>query len=276
MVRKWLEKAGIEVRRKPDDYLLDRYPDDASKAYYNVGSGSFWHPRWTNIDFVSEHYRSVQRDVLHHDLMSLSPLPVETGTARVIYTSHTIEHIKDIAVARLFEEAYRCLVPGGILRVTTGPDADSDYAALIRRDLAWFYWDTWHSSPGAYEDTYFKPADSLPLEERWLDHVASQLAPNNRSSSRKFAAAEIREILAAMSKEAALDYFTGLCEFDPARPGNHVSWWNYDKIAGLMRASGFTTVYRSGHGQSASPLMRNSRLFDSTHPQMSVYVEAVR
>jgi SAM-dependent methyltransferase len=276
VLRKFLECAGIEVHRKPDDFLLDRYPDDGSKAYYNVGSGSFWHPRWTNIDFVSEHYRAVQRDVVHHDLMSLRPLPISEGSARIIYTSHTIEHVSDAAVANLFEEAYRCLKPGGLFRVTTGPDSDSDYAALMRGDAAWFYWDRWYSKPGTYEDTYFAPADSPPLEERWLAHVASQLAPNNRSKSQKFRAPEIRVILQTRSKEDALDFFTSLCRFDPARPGNHISWWNADKIARLMRASGFTNVYHSGHSQSASPLMRNSRLFDTTHPQMSVYVEAVR
>jgi hypothetical protein len=35
-------------------------------------------------------------------------------------------------------------------------------------------------------------------------------------------------------------------------------------------------MYRSGYNQSVSPLLRNSTLFDSTHPQMSIYVEAIK
>ncbi|GFE82040.1 hypothetical protein GCM10011487_40400 [Steroidobacter agaridevorans] len=278
ILRKVASAAGVEISRKRDDFLLHLYDqeDAIRKPYFNIGSGSFWHPRWTNVDFVSDHYSGVQRDVVHHDLMSLAPLPIQTSAAKVIYTSHTIEHIKEAAVAKLFEEAYRCLIPGGILRVTTGPDADTDYAAMMRGDANWFYWDTWYHSPGTYERQYKGPADMVPLEERWLDHVASALAPNNLAPSRKFAAAEIREVINSMSKEEALDYFTGLCSFDPSRPHNHISWWNAAKIERFMRDAGFQTVYRSGYGQSASPVMRNSRLFDSTHTQMSVYVEAVR
>jgi len=67
-----------------------------------------------------------------------------------------------------------------------------------------------------------------------------------------------------------------LCEFNPERPGNHITWWSYEKINQYLRDAGFTNVYRSGYGQSISPILRNVNIFDNTHPQMSVYVEAVK
>jgi hypothetical protein len=79
-----------------------------------------------------------------------------------------------------------------------------------------------------------------------------------------------------MPMEAALDFFTSKCEFQPERPGNHITWWNHTKLQRFLEQAGFQQVYRSGYMQSRCPLMRRSAQFDSTHPQMSIYIEAVR
>jgi SAM-dependent methyltransferase len=278
IVIKTLSRFNLELRRTGGyRYHLYEEADKVARPYYNIGAGSFFHPNWTNIDFVSDWYEGVQQNVINHDLMSLSPLPIATGTAKVIYTSHTIEHVSESAVQTLLQESYRCLRPGGFLRVTTGPDADSDYAALMRGDDDWFYWDKHHDRPGTYEEICRKPQSTAPLEERWLHHVASQLAPNDLSpSEKKFNASQIREILNRMPMKEALDYFTGLCQFQPSRPGNHITWWNHEKLEKFVRTAGFTTVYRSGYAQSHCPVLRQSAQFDSTHPQMSLYIEAMR
>ena len=114
-----LNKLGFDLTRV-NNYNLSVYraqvPEERlrEKPFFNVGSGDFYHPLWTNIDYVSEWYRSVQRYVVHHDLMSMEPLPIETGFAKIIYTSHTIEHVKEEAVQHLFNEVFRCLEPGGV------------------------------------------------------------------------------------------------------------------------------------------------------------------
>jgi hypothetical protein len=209
--------------------------------------------------------------------MECKALPIESDYAEMLYTSHTIEHISDAAVQNLFNEAYRTLKPGGFFRVTTGPDADTDFAALVRNDKDWFYWDTWYDKPGTYENIYQQPACSVPLEERWLHHIASQLAPNNTTdSAHKFNASEIKNIINDLGKEKALDYFTGLCSFNPLRVGNHISRWNATKIIDFLKIAGFKIVYKSGYGQSFCPILRNVNYFDNTHPQMSVYVEAIK
>ncbi|QYX29912.1 class I SAM-dependent methyltransferase [Sphaerospermopsis torques-reginae] len=170
----FINKAGFQVRRFSDPLQLPLYESLfdsvilASKPFYNVGSGSFCHPLWTNIDYVSGWYGQVQKKIVHHDLMSETPLPIESNSAEIVYTSHTIEHIKDRAVLYFFRDTYRALKPGGIFRVTTGPDAETDF-----------------------------------------------------------------------------------------------------------RAS-FSNIYRSGYGQSVSPILRNTQLFDSTHPQMSIYMECIK
>lgn len=280
LITKHLE---FKITRSKNDFNLDAYQklysEDILKTrpFYNIGAGSFFHPYWTNIDYVSDWYGSVQTNVIHHDLTLKDPLPINANTAKIIYTSHTIEHVKDNAVLFLFEDALRCLEPGGVLRITTGPDAETDFRALMNNDEDWFYWDIMYSKKGTYESIFHKPATSVSLAERWLHHVATQLAPNDKSPSEtKLTERDIYNAIDKYGFPEVLDYLCGQCEFQSARPGNHISWWSHDKIIEFLKKAGFNTVYRSGFGQSSSPLLRNSPLFDSTHPQMSIYVEAIK
>jgi len=281
-----LEKAGWSLTRtKSWKANLDRYSKIYSneaisgKRFYNVGAGDFYHPYWTNLDFLSDWYADARKkkDIIGYDLMTCGPLPIDTGTAEVIYTSHTIEHVTEEAVQNLFNEVYRVLRKGGVFRITTGPDAVTDYAALMRRDEDWFYWDEWYTRVGTFEHIFYAPATSVSLEERWLRHVASPLAPNDKSpSEKKYSKHEIQKILKTRTMEEAVDFFCSQCSFNPERPGNHISWWSHEKINRFLKVAGFSDIVRSGYGQSSCAIMRDSDLFDSTHPQMSIYVEARR
>ena len=134
-----------------------------------------------------------------------------------------------------------------------------------------------YTKKGSYESIYHQPATSIPLAERWLHHVATQLAPNGISPSNvKISEKEIFEAIDKYGFPEVLNYFCGLCEFQSNRPGNHISWWTHEKIFDFLKNVGFQNFYRSGFGQSSSPLMRNSPLFDSTHPQISIYIEAIK
>ena len=247
------------------------------RPFFNVGASSFYHPYWTNIDFITPWYNQDLRAVIHHDLMSENPLPINDSSAEIIYTSHTIEHIKEDAVQRFFLEAFRSLKTGGIFRITTGPDAETDFRSLTNKDENWFYWDNYYQQKGSFEHIFKKPATEVPLVERWLHHFASQLAPNDISDSpKKFDAHEIYELIDQHGFPKVLDVLCSHTTFDPMRPGNHVSWWSHEKVIDFLKRAGFQTTYRSGYRQSVSPLMRNSELFDSTHPQMSIYVEAIK
>lgn len=282
-LRKFVENAlGITLVRKSSPFQLDLYERLYSRArlaekpFYNVGAGNFWHPYWTNLDFIASWYTEEQRDIVHLDLMALGPLPIEPNSAEILYTSHTIEHVTEEAVRNLFSEALRVLKPGGIFRVIT-PDAETAFAAMMRGDKDWFYWDEYYSSPALFSEQWSAPPASAPLEERWLNLLAGQLAPLSTSPSPvKYHAAEIRKIVAVKGFIGSQDFFTGQCSFNPERPGNHISWWTHEKVIRYLQDAGFRTVRRSGYGQSSSPLMRRSEQFDHLHPQMSLYIEAIK
>lgn len=277
-----LLKFNLELRRisKKDHLYPKLYSQESltNKLFYNVGAGAFYHKHWTNIDYISDWYKGVQKpNVLHHDLTSLKPLPIADNSAELIYTSHTVEHITDEAVKFFLKDSLRALKKGGGIRITTGPDAETDFRAMMNGDEDWFYWDKMYSKPGQYEMMYKQPADSVPLEERWLRHVCTQLAPNDLSPSQhKFTSDEIKKIIQEKGFEGSLDYFTSLCQFDTQRPGNHISYWTHKKLEKYLTEAGFTVIYRSGFGQSAFAVLRDTTYFDNTHPQMSIYIEAVK
>jgi hypothetical protein len=118
IVRACADKLGVTIGRKHDDIRLATYERMYSgdvlsrKPFINIGSGSFWHPYWTNVDYVSDWYGSAQRDVINYDIMAKEPLPFNDSSIKVAYTSHTIEHVEDDGVANLFKEVFRVLEPG--------------------------------------------------------------------------------------------------------------------------------------------------------------------
>ncbi len=264
LVKDSLARAGYELhKRAPEERLYDGYRPEsvANRRFYNVGAGGFYHRYWTNVDYESDWYRVRHKHpFLKYDLTSNEPLPIETASAELIYSSHTVEHVPDEADARFFTESYRALVPGGVLRLTM-PDFDRALKAYQHGDNQWFR--SWGCS------------STLP--QNFLHTFAGQLANLSPTKNRrKFSDEEIVSMFSGGVSEELLNHLAALCAFNPDCPSDHVNWWNHDKAERSLRAAGFNTVYRSAYGQSVAPPMRDVRLFDNTFPQISMYIEAIR
>lgn len=92
--------------------------------------------------------------------------------------------------------------------------------------------------------------------------------------------ATLRIQLEAMSKTELADYYASRVPraTQRAHPGQHINWWTYDKLAALLGDAGFEHVYRSQPQQSRFEQMRGTGRrtgFDSTFPEISLFVEAV-
>jgi predicted SAM-dependent methyltransferase len=275
----FLLKFGLEVQRvghdKFDMELYQKLYDNETlncKKFFNVGSGSFFHPYWTNLDFVSDHYKNDQINVVPINLMDIDQLPIPNDYAEVIYCSHVIEHLTDEAVLNVLRESFRCLRPGGVLRITTGPNSDNDYRALMNNDIEWFYWLNHHN-----KNVFIHHPNQMTIYEKWLHHFASQLVVNDRSSSYlKFSSDDISQLVKTIEYPEILNFFVSKTVFNPNRPMNHINWFNSEKLINFAKDAGFSNAYLSAYGQSVLPILRNTRLFDNTHPKLSIYVEAIK
>jgi len=248
----------------------------AKRQCFNIGAGTWQHDAWTNIDLPaqSEAFAKIQAPCIHHNLVEDEKLPIPANSAALLYTSHVIEHLPDRHADKLFASAFNVLQPGGVLRIVTGPDADTDFAALLRRDMRWWYF---------YDDADYAAAieehGAMKLADKWLLHVATPRSLYSATPcDRKYSGKEIEDLVESQWSDPAkiLDQLTGGLEFDVRFPGNHLSWWNADKIMKRLRAAGFANVEKSAYGQSRSHFMRDLTWFDTTYPQISVYVEAVK
>lgn len=72
---------------------------------------------WINLDFLPQG-PSVQQANL------LATLPIDSGSADVVYSSHFLEHIPRDRVAGFLDECLRILKPGGVLRLVL-PDLEN-------------------------------------------------------------------------------------------------------------------------------------------------------
>lgn len=258
------------------DYV-ERYGsvEEARRHLYNVGAGAWSHPCWSNIDLPaqSEAFANIQAPFIAHDLVSEERLPLEDASVDAFYCSHVIEHLPEAAGQRFLAETRRCLMQSGVLRLTTGPCADLDWQALLRRDESWWYW---FQEP-SFLDSLDRDLGEMKVEDYWLFSVATPRSVFSETScDRKYAAPEIAELVKKHCDDPRplLTAMTEGLTFDKSFAGNHISWWNYEKLEESLRRAGFTTVTRSGYGQSVLPIMRDLAHFDQTYPQITVYVEA--
>lgn len=281
---------GYDLTRRPPKVGLDVYERlygaDAvrRRAFYNIGAGPWRHPAWTNIDYDTEWYaynrsQTLKKGNLNYDLLSLTPLPVDSDSASLFFTSHTIEHVTDDADRHLFREVHRALRPGGVFRVQTN-DTDLAYRAWRANDRSYFYWSENYREPKDYRAINLKaPMAGAPLEQLFLFDFASQLTTLvDDGPAERLGDDDVRRIFDGRPYEEALDHCVSKCRVDIQRkyPGFHINWFNGEKIARLLREAGFQQVYRSGWGGSVSPVLRDTSVFDATHPRISVYVEAIK
>ena len=209
----------------------------------------------------------------------MKEIPIETNYAEIVYSSHTIEHITDEAAQNMFNESFRILKEGGIFRITA-PNIDLDYRAYNNNDRNYFFWIDNYSISGEIHRTGLKkPMNEASIGEIFLAHFASSVSPlyingpNERIDDN-----QVKTIFSEMEYESALNYCTSKCpiEIQKRNPGNHINWWNKNKLFKMFNKAGFDDIYLSGYGQSFSPVLRNLTYFDNTHPKISIYVEAIK
>lgn len=238
-------------------YQINDRNEDKKKIMVNIGGGYFFKRHWSVLDVPSKHYKFMRGVVDYEcDLTSGQPLPLEDDSVSFIYSSHTLEHIPQECIPFLFSELYRILKRKGVIRLTM-PDFDKAVDAFANNNKE-----------------YFILLENDTIEEDFLDYFATNL-------KNKVPAEELRNNFNSMSFEEFGDFYTIQVprEAQKESSGNHINWWNYNKLYNLLKEAGFNNIYRSEANQSKFSEIRNigkSIGFDSTHPEISLFVEGVK
>lgn len=169
------------------------------------------------------------------------------------YSSHTLEHIPEKCCQHIFNEFYRCLKPKGCVRLTM-PDYDKAVDAFEQNNINFFY-----------------PYDGS-IEQRFLKIFASLRVG-------KIINEKIRHDFEHMTKEEFAEYYTKDVDLPTVKNHGHelhVNWWNFKKAKLFLENAGFKEIYPSKPNKSQFAEMQEKKLFDYTHPTLSMYVEAVK
>ena len=254
------------------DRFVDYYGAEVcnEKPFYNFGAGNWRHPHFQNIDLVHPNYPNNKPDI-EYDALSLNPLPIKSGSAKIFYFSHVNEHLPDNINTFLFTEMYRCLEPGGLIRFVF-PDLNLANRAHQENDRSFFLRDWWRG-----QNASDLRADH-EIGQLWLDYFATRAqegSPND--GNKKYTAAQVEEmILADGYEKAAADICAGLSlEAQRKAPGCHMNYWTPAKFERFCAPLGFD-VCTSAYGQSVCPPLRDTTYFDKNMPVLSGYVDAIK
>ncbi|MDQ3524008.1 MAG: methyltransferase domain-containing protein [Chloroflexota bacterium] len=100
-------------------------------------------------------------------------LPFRDETVDAFYSHHMIEHLPDRLLPIHIAEMYRCLKPGGVLRLG-GPNGDAAIQKFLERDKTWFseFPDAHSSIGGRFVNFVFCRGEHLTLlTESYLDEL---------------------------------------------------------------------------------------------------------
>ncbi len=260
------------IKGSDDSELYSEYPLKSlnNKSFLNVGAGTFNHKFWTNVDYGSEQYAKVQKKFVELNLMEKPKFPFENESIELIYSSHTIEHVNDAAVENLIGEAFRILKVGGILRITC-PDANLLLNSVKNNVNKYWNWrNEW------FEKNFEIKPNQIEIEDFLVREISTARCRFFENEIEPLYPKIIREKINQLDDEAFLQWMVEKNTFDSENPQFHINYWTFEKLKKLCNEVGFTTVYHSGFGQSLSPPLTNTKIFDNTHPKMSLYLEAIK
>jgi SAM-dependent methyltransferase len=243
-LRRWCFQEACMLRK--------RWPLRPRALRINLGAGNWFVRGWRVLDHQGHWYRFAPGFIdFPHDLTSLRPFPFADGSVDLFYCEHVFEHLNDACCARAFREAYRCLKAGGGFR-TVVPDADLIYAKLRANDAEFF--------------RRWTERDNIGLSEAFRVLIGHARSPLDEE--------EFGRRLATMPPEAFLDWCKAGLEYDLRRAGEHINWFNFAKLARLLREAGFPAPLRSDAQRSVFAEIRGPR-FD-TRAWYSLHVDCVK
>ena len=195
--------------------------------------------------------------------MSCEKLPFESSSISVFYCSHVIEHLPDNIIEFLLKEIFRCLKPGGLVRFTC-PDISLIYQAFKDKDERfWFGLDPWRLR-------------NKELARKFVEHFATGVCNKNKFPELFISVKEIEQLFDLNPRDKFFDLIIAKLpkDINSDYPEGHINWFTVDKLIRMMRQSGLLSAVESRYLQSSNPVLQDPRFFDSTSPELSLYVEA--
>ena len=258
---KFLERFTFHV---PLESYVERYGEEAvrERRFYNIGAGDIWHhPAWTAMDI------SLVSDAagLRCDLRERQPFPAADGTAKLVYSSHCIEHLSDAVVTHVLAESFRILEPGALIRIAV-PDMDLYHRAYVRGDNDYFI----NINPNSGQNSDHSLAQNFVSQFAYPCSTVCEATPELHMGDD-----EVSALFETHAFEEALDICVGRIPADLHLDEHpHINWFNERKLGRMLDAAGFSETRRSAYGQSDEMVLCDVASFDYMAPEITLFMEA--
>lgn len=246
---------------------MDSYSENL--FFLNIGAGNFARSNWRIIDYVSPYYSRYEASLIDYNLNLIDnpSFPIGSHSVDLIYTSHILEHLPDLSVENILKESYRILKPEGVIRITV-PDIDLAYQAYARMDMSFF--DKIGSQPIGKDSITCKFFDFFSSID-----VSGYSYSNLKCDFKLLQKSEFLDKYTNDINHVLLDGNNVDHELLSRDIGQHMNWFNENKLTKMLSEAGYKKIKLSTYKQSQSPEMRTDK-FDNTYPQMSLYIEAAK
>ena len=230
-------------------------PQSDGRLLINVGAGDFTHPNWINVDKIDHFYEQQQEtNTINYDLFDMGPMPFESGSVDLIYTSHVIEHVSNDSVDNFFKESYRILKVGGAIRIVC-PDLELLLNLYRMKDKSSFFKirDYGENNQISFDEYVKRPVvKNSSIQQLLLWSFARQAFIHHNVGKGPLQDEEVDNLFETLSEEDAMDYCVSLCQITVQRdrPEEHINWWTEKKLTTYLTHSGFTDVRKSRRNQS--------------------------
>ncbi len=191
------------------------------------------------------------------------------------YSGHTIEHLSDDAVRRLFSNLYRSMRKGGVLRIEC-PDLDlllNDYKCVHNSERKVT------KQMVAHMGAWMHPEKNGVYDQEHIKLLAGIVTYFDRSHNKGLpplcSAEEFREKITTQSNSEFGDWAVSLLKPEQLRDSHlHRNWFNFDKLEKFLTEAGFSGVVRCEANQTRYRFRMN---INRKHRSWcSIYVEAIK
>ncbi len=227
------------------------------KLFVNFGSGSFSHKFWKNFDYpgTSEYYKRIQgiqyKDFTPIDLCAENLiLPFKNNSVKLIYCSHTLEHLEKKKAIRFLKECARVIENNGVMRIVL-PDIKKiadNLKIAVKQDSSLI--------KKAKNLAYYICTPSKKLKSTLITNlvIKSKYNPNKISKE--------------ISKKIQI-------KFNQNNPEYHLSYWDNLIIFKNSKKIGFKKYMPTIGGASLAKPFLNQCVFDNTERNLSFYCELI-
>jgi len=247
--------------------LSDIKESVADKIRLNIGSGGKpFDGGWINLDYPNDYFKDQQSayGFIPYDIR-FDRIPFNDNSVDLIYCSHVIEHIENCHVQKLFQECYRVMKQGGILRIAC-PDAEFLYQLAKSEN------DYWKERYLSVKSDF----EGIPEREiRNVDFLVREIATQKLY---KYITTDFQKDYSRDFDSLSMnDFFDFIIKDLKCESGFfHINYWTFDKAYKMLFPIGYAHIIRSKHGACCSIDMRDTTKFDTTSPTLSLYVDAIK